>query len=145
MLDRRAGYERAWELPPATAAGVAADVRATITILTGRAPADQDLQLRFRSSLEEQVGCTGPLFGFVALLVGSLLAAFLVIIPRDLGSDLATRAGIAGLVAWFGVGIVAPRIAERLPGARDWAWLPYLALILAVPPAVVIAWALYGF
>lgn len=68
-----------------------------------------------------------------------------MIIPRDLGADLTVRAGIAGLAALFVVGMVAPRIAERLPGARDHGWLPYLALMLIIPPAVVIAWAPYGF
>ena len=68
-----------------------------------------------------------------------------ILIPRDAESGVVLRAGIAGVVAWFVVGAVAPWLIERLPGARSWGCFVYMAAMITVPAAAVILWALYGF
>lgn len=153
-------YRRAWEAPPTTPARIAADVRATLRIVNDgpvdpvldnarsfddRAQATVRHDIRRTGLLDEQVGCAGGLFGALALLAGCLIAGFFILMPRDADSSLVIRAGIAGILAWFAIGLVAPWVIERLPGARDWGCFVYVVVMMLVPAVAVIGWALYGF
>jgi hypothetical protein len=64
---------------------------------------------------------------------------------RHTGSDLVTRAGIAGIVAGLATFFLLRPVLEHLPGVRAWGCAAFALAMLLVPAAAVIAWALYGF
>ena len=144
--DYRREFFRAWELPPMTLGGVAEGLRATISILDGRPPASTHYKVRVGGPLDGQLsGLEGCLAGPLSLLVGGLIAGFVVIIPRELGQDVVYHAGIAGVAVLLVVWILGPSLIQRLPGARDWGVVAYLVALLALPAVAIVAWALFGF
>ena len=144
--DYRRMFFRAWELPPMTPGGVVDSLRATISILDGLPPASTRYEVRVGDPLDGQLsGLEGCLAGPLSLLVGGLIAGFLVIMPRELGQDVVNHAGIAGVAVWLAVWFLGVELIQRLPGARDWGVFAYLVALLVLPAVAIVAWALFGF
>jgi tetrahydromethanopterin S-methyltransferase subunit F len=142
--DYRLMYTRRWDLPPSTQRGVAADLRATLRAFDDRPVEDVRYDVRRDGPLDQETVFGSMVFGCFSLLAGCLAAGLLVIIPRNGGSDLATRAGIAGIVAWLAVFYPGQWLLARLPGAGKWGWIPLWIAMLVLPAAAVIGWALWG-